>query len=276
VFYYKKWFQAGLWYVSDLYDNNTIVTFIEWTKNKGLKQGDYLQWRGIVSAIPHQMKTTLNGIKIQNDCNKKLLDTLMSRNTKSIYFTLQKGQYKNLPPLSDLVLKNYDVNVENFPKACQLYRFATKVPALRELQHKIINKYLPTNVWLLKVNYRDDDDLCDLCKNASETIDHFLWSCAITQTFWKKIKQWLQTNYNKNDVLNKQVVLSGKTTENYHNLYNSLLLLGKCLIFQSKSNHNLNCTCYTSLVTYHYNLYREIHCRNEIQKFLKRWEHFNL
>ena len=56
-----------------------------------------------------------------------------------------------------------------------------------------------------------DSDRCTFCKTEKETISHFLWDWTYTETFWKRVLEWITKNTPHMRSLNitEQLVISG-------------------------------------------------------------------
>ena len=60
----------------------------------------------------------------------------------------------------------------------------------QELQYRILNNYLNTNVRLSKFGITDDDS-CFFCNQVPETLEH-LFICTHVQKFWKDLLERYQ------------------------------------------------------------------------------------
>ena len=65
-YFNNRLFQAGLWFVSDLfYDNDKLIPFNIWMK-RGVLAQDYLTWRGLVTIVRQK-----SAKYIRNDSNEE-------------------------------------------------------------------------------------------------------------------------------------------------------------------------------------------------------------
>jgi hypothetical protein len=53
---------------------------------------------------------------------------------------------------------------------------------------------LPTNTFLVKIGIKNSD-LCNFCKNASNSILHYIWLCPVVKLIWNRIKTWIEENF---------------------------------------------------------------------------------
>jgi hypothetical protein len=44
---------------------------------------------------------------------------------------------------------------------------------------------------LVKIGIKNSD-LCNFCKNASDSILHFIWLCQVIKLLWNRIQTWLE------------------------------------------------------------------------------------
>ena len=76
---------------------------------------------------------------------------------------------------------------------------------LRYFQYRVINKYITTNVRRSK--WSEVSPKCSFCCRQWETVHLLLWSCPVTQGFWKALKIWLERkcrneiNFSEQDVM---------------------------------------------------------------------------
>jgi hypothetical protein len=123
-----------------------------------------------------------------------LINTIL--NSKS----LSKEIYNKLSPLEDLDVDsikgiskwNSDMETDiNFSDVfCNLY-LVTNDSKLKNFQFKLLHRALPTNTFLVKIGIKNSD-LCNFCKNASDSILHYIWLCPVVKLFWNRIKTWLE------------------------------------------------------------------------------------
>ena len=65
---------------------------------------------------------------------------------------------------------------------------------LKHFQYKLLHRALPTNTFLVKIGIKNSD-LCKFCKNASDSILHYIWLCPGVKLFLNRIKTWLEENF---------------------------------------------------------------------------------
>ncbi len=115
----------------------------------------------------------------------------------------------------------------------------------------MINDIYPCSEFL-RLKFKIDINECVFCKKEVETLEHLMFSCNVTDLFWKDFKNWL--SYNNLDVppLTYNNIKFGFIMENRkleHNI-NNLILLAKYFLHKCKFSKN----------TPHFNIFlKELH-----------------
>lgn len=153
--------------------------------------------------------------------------------TKSLYNFLVSNTSMNGPKSKDKY--ELDYGILDWKNINTLARKTTIEPRLREIQYKIIHRYLPTNK-LLKIYGIKETNYCTYCHINIETLEHLLWDCVRSKTLWVQFKEWWDEKINiPFPTLTCETVLFGS----FLNLpgeiiYNHFLLLIKSYIFRNK------------------------------------------
>ena len=84
--------------------------------------------------------------------------------------------------------KKPDINFSDV--FCNL-SLVTNESKLKKFQYKLLHRALPTNTFLVKIGIKNSV-LCNLCRNASDSILHYIWLCPVVKLFWNRIKTWLE------------------------------------------------------------------------------------
>jgi len=75
---------------------------------------------------------------------------------------------------------------------CNLY-LVTNDSKLKKFQYKLLHRALPTNTFLVKIGIKNSD-LCNFCKNASDSILHYIWLCPVV-TVLESDKNLVRRNF---------------------------------------------------------------------------------
>ena len=262
--YSESLLRCGLWYVTDLYnDNNEIIPFTTWLQ-RGAKQKDYTLWRGIISAIPRSWKFLLhandalihenqpfNIICHHNEINlKEITQKHVKQYIQSEKFnSLKQGDWK-----AKIKYASYHGEISDV-----LWSDIFKIPfnlkidnRIKEFHFKILHRVIGLNKLLYKMNIVSSPR-CYFCFLYNETIEHIFVNCLVVKTFWLSCKKLLAAKYGFDlDVTARGVILHtshGQIIKN--NILNAFTLLGKMYIYYCRcSNLNLEMETFKKYV-YH-------------------------
>ena len=99
-------------------------------------------------------------------------------------------------------------------------------------QYKILHRILPTNSKLLQYNIKNND-LCDFCLSAPESILHLFCECDITACIWEEIVQWYNSfGYHLEYLSDVQIILGDPK---FDPIFNRIIILTKSIFFKNKS-----------------------------------------
>ena len=85
-----------------------------------------------------------------------------------------------------------------------------------------------------------DSPSCAFCQTEVESVEHLLFSCRVSSSFWKHVLSWLRDYNISVDNLKEEDVIFGKfdIAEDFL-LFNHILLLGKCYIYSWKYQNGI-------------------------------------
>ena len=202
-FYFRDIVRAGIWKVADLFDaNGNIIPFKRLTE-RGVSINKYLLWRNIIAKV-----TDLNvgqETYIQNTDSANSLHIIFSNGSKlNLQACTSKAIYNTLIVQKSELPKSFrkyatlfpDLTEICFQNVCLIPRLCVKNNYLKELQYKIIHRYLPTNRLLYKMG-KVESTRCTLCNLQTETISHLFYECTCVKSLWSFIENALrQAGYN--------------------------------------------------------------------------------
>ena len=93
------------------------------------------------------------------------------------------------------------------------------------------NKILVTKHFLHKIN-KIDNNLCEYCQQAPETIFHLFIEYEIVKRSWKNLKAWLNNNANINISLTNRAILFANQDNN--SLKSYIMILAKYYVYANK------------------------------------------
>ena len=156
-----------------------------------------LQYNALKSCIPKTWKKVILGNYNKSEA-QILVPTLHIRNAKkSIAKITSKELYQNLifkkikTPTAIESWTNIYPFLERYDWK-DIYTIPFKYvqePYLQSFQYKIINRILNTNEKLHKWSIKQTNQ-CNFCQ-ATDTIEHHLYSCKDSNTIWNQLENWL-------------------------------------------------------------------------------------
>jgi hypothetical protein len=232
------------------YTDGKIIPFDTWI-SRGVFKSNYLLWRGLVHCASKVDKFGLSNryrrvnrgyIELEVTCvsidkvtQKEVKDAIRYKEYISI---IQKGynsmvRYTAIHGVIDI---NRWMEIYSLPRICDVTN------RIRDLQYKIVHRFLPTQSLLYKMN-KIDSPLCLYCNLYVDNLEHALFDCLVVNKFWLEVFDVWNTIANVLIDVNLYIVTFGYfESENDNDEYipmntiplNALLLLGKQYIFQQK------------------------------------------
>lgn len=272
-FFYKSWFEKGIKFVNDiLNDDGSFINLQTLTQDFGVKS-NFIQYHGVIQCIKAVLKN--KGIRLKNKLNVLFIpsgiEVILKQNkgAQNIYNVFNTNSVKATGITKwNSIYDFQETTWENIFKAPYTITNCTK---LRWFQLQINHHVLTTNKFLHQIQIKESP-LCTFCNNATETIQHLLWTCPKTQLFIKDLL----------DMLNElQVQVNITETEfifnNFHTrvpvVLQFLLLLAKYFIYVSRcSNKPLLMPLYKLNVQSYYKSLMDTAVRtNTLDTFIQDW-----
>ena len=272
--FYRNWHLAGIQHFSSLLDDSgkKFLTF-ENFKNKFNVNCNFLQFYGLLSAIPRQWKVYLNIPDPQETLTHQF--AIEKLTCKTIYNSLIS--HKNLPPPTAdkrLIECGYDLN-----KRCIIYSLpfrVTKEIKLAIFQYKIIHNIFCTNSLLYKMKKNNSPD-CPFCADTDQTIFHLFVSCPQARAFWSEFLIWYNNRCKTTATLTKNDIIYG-LVDNFTLCLtlNHLVLIGKYFLYKCAINEvRYHFADFIALVQEKIDLEKYIAIKaNRQDTFFKKWQFF--
>ena len=194
LIYDDELFKAGLWNVSDLFTpDGRVLSFNTW-KSRGVCKSKFMLWRCLVSKV-RSFKVSMHNLDAYH-CNKILLPTddiieLENTSSKELYskiISVKAEQSKAVSRYLDIFPSLNSVELE---RMFILPRMCTKDNIIKEFQYKLLNRILPTNNLLFKMD-KTDSNKCSFCNLYKESIVHLFYDCLIVKNLWLIVEQALE------------------------------------------------------------------------------------
>ena len=185
LLFYPEFYNMGIKYVSDLYDDTgKLIPFRYW-QNKGVRPSYFIKWAGLVSVVSSKLKQK---IKWGQETEENVLNIkgetaqcpIKNASTKYVYeqlVNLNGGRSVTVPKII-----SYIDNLKEPATWETVYRMVHSVmdTATRVFQFKFLHDILVNNYWLCKWKIKNDS-WCDFCHECVEDINHMFWNCMCTR-----------------------------------------------------------------------------------------------
>ena len=238
MIYDKQLLDAGIWRISDLFDEKgNTISFNEW-KSKGVCKSKFMLWRCLISKIrslnlvfANRKKEYNNDIYIHftnnivniEDCKSRELYVALVKNKNKIP-TAQAKYLNLLQNLTDNEIRSIYLN----PRKC------TTDNNIKDFQFKILHRFLPTNALLYKMK-KIPTNKCTFCEIHEESIVHLMYECICIRNIWSRVETILERVTGERKVLNCFDVLFGIDTKKEENSpVNNFILHVKYYMWTSK------------------------------------------
>ena len=239
----------------------------------------FLDFLRIRLTIPLAWRQLLSGEKTEgNELNTLYgrLCNLKTLKSKDLYWLLLENKYDIIckPKAQSFWENKCNFLAENFENIYTLPYKVIRLTNIQSMQFKILYKIFNCNYWLHKIKILDSPG-CRFC-NEVETLDHYFFSCKVTNEFWAAFMTW----WNSHDVpfletLSEIDVLLGLLcSHEVGNILNCCLLIAKWCIYTSKSLNKQ-----PNLYAFHYDLNQFLRIEEQIaiqsnnhELFLTKWD----
>ena len=102
---------------------------------------------------------------------------------------------------------------------------------IREFQYKVLNNIVFTNEKMFKFKMTDSP-LCSFCKREVESLEHLLYCCNVTKTFWEAFCSWLgEFKINSHPFAITEILFGVFDVEDDWIILNHLILIAKYYIY---------------------------------------------
>jgi len=229
--YYSDFMQAGIWTVTDLYENSHIIDFKFW-KQKGIQPDKYMAWRGLIAAIPTKIKKIIKQNKPKaNDTILNITSQVPLTEVKSKMFYQIFIDHKYMKPTAQSKY-NIEVTDEQWKSIYTIPRIVFSDTKSRDFQYKCIHRIIPSNDFLHKIGKRENN-LCTFCTISKDSFEHIFFQCPVIQHFWLNLLQmiFMPLGINKLDMFD---IFFGVELYNPPKLVNQIIVIAKQYIVSEK------------------------------------------
>lgn len=236
---------------------------------------NFIDYMSLIKSVPkewcHLIRNTANlqrggSRELPVITNLKKTDKTCRWAYKELVMTLKvKQPYKEkwAERLNDIGEDEW-LYIHSMPFKC------TKNTKLQSFQYKVVHNILATQKTLLQYKL-STSDLCTFCEEATETIQHLLFSCPYTRQCWSDLETWLRPILEITDLVMEKHILLGSFQECIVDL---IFIVSKYSIYISKlKGERPKLDSIKRALKQEYTVEREIAKRDARQqeKFNTRW-----
>lgn len=245
--FWNGWSKTGINYINDLiHEDEARFYSHEELANKYGVSSSFLDLLQIRSAIPLQWKRKLLGTSTQNPTFSPSISddegsslNILRQTSKQLYYAIirfkkplitSQRRWNEIFPIGEDTREEYWT--ENYKRSY----LSARDTKLQSFQFRICHRIIPCNKFLKNIRIRQDD-MCSYCQDQ-DSIQHFLFTCPATKTFWDNFCNWLATQVDIQIHMSTRLFLFGVPISNPQDrIVNFLLLLIKFYIYRQKLFH---------------------------------------
>ena len=159
-----------------------------------------IKYFGLISALRHHYNTYNTNFLGKEPSSTDTPDTFSEsfiKNEKANRVVYQKLlSSKSTVPLKSQEKWNDNIKSDerrsaDWTSAYCLAARCTKSTKLVNFQFRFLHRILPTNLFLTKIDIKQDPN-CSFCTNHPENLIHLFWNCTIVATFWENLTEKLK------------------------------------------------------------------------------------
>ena len=281
TFFYKHWFEKNIKYVDQLYDYRIkdFYSFENICYIYGIPSGNFLMYYTLIKSIPIHIKSTINTNNTPCTQTSFTENILAKQNeTNKIFYKLQikhPAENSKIQNKWQSLLREQEFNW----KQIFIMPYKTTIDStLRNFQYKYVHRIIATNKYLFKCNL-SNTNLCDICSEHIETIEHLFWECKHIQTLWNQLTTFLEktTIKRKLSLLNISFGVNTFKIPEINNTVNHIIILMKYFIFSFKYKKQIpTFNCFINYLKLKIQIEKEIALNNDkLHIFEQKWKRIN-
>ncbi len=277
--FYRRCFQKGIIYIKDIIDlrTNKFLSFEAFVAKYG-HTITFVEYHGLISAIPRPMKQILRQIPQEGNTFVHNYDKFVQKNWDSKYFYSKSIENKHIVPTLSLKWQNLLQTViddETISKVLENIKVITLSTKLRSFLYRLIHFAILTNTKLYEWKIVDSE-LCTFCNTEPETYIHLFWECQVARQIWKQVENWCKNKANRNITPTLKKIMLCKLSLNALDCINSICLITMQYIY--------GCRCLRKIPSFaqlkskildEQNVEKYIAIKNnKLEKYAKKWQGF--
>ena len=267
--FYEDWFRCGIWHVNDLLgEHGGLLSFNEFQKLYATNT-NFLQYQGIISAIPRKWKTLLRNVKPEESVEHSMLKIIkgLAKPCRFVYMSyinkiavqptkMQERWEREVPEVKNIEWSDIYL----------LTKQTTKNVKLQVFQYQILQNYLVTNSKLVYYKLKESN-LCTFCSASKENVNHLFWECSKVSTLYDQCTEWLSSTGFPRISLTKVNVLLGIFPVKENIIQNQIILYMKRYVYITRcKNKDMNVIGLKEFIKHNIQVEKEM---NPAQWYLK-------
>lgn len=271
---WKGWRDAGILHVNDLlHESESRFSSHDELNQKYGTNATFLDVWQIRSALPTAWKRKLTGSMIQDfagtpsfhDSERTAINVL-KQSSKQLYYAIilfKKPLVSSQMKWNEVFPVGEDVTQEYWTQIYKRPYQSGRDTKLQSFQYRLCHRIIPCNKCLKNIRIRADDK-CMYCQNQ-DSVQHFLFLCPATRTFWNQICAWLARETDVQIDMSTRSYLFGVPIDTPQDrVTNFLLLFIKFYVYRQKLFHQGQ-FCLLQLL-------RELRLRLQVEKYITKME----
>lgn len=195
--FYKHLFLHGITKVGQLMtDSRSFLPLADLISTYNIRIQP-IKYLGLISALRHHFNSNCLGKEPCSIENPDTFSETFIKNDKANRVVYQKLlSSKRTAPLRCQEKWNDSIKSDercsaDWTSAYCLAASCTKSTKLVNFQFRFLHRILPTNLFLTKIDIKQDPN-CTFCTNHPENLIHLFWNCTIVATFWETLTEKLK------------------------------------------------------------------------------------
>ena len=279
--FYPHWFNAGICVPLDLIKSDgNILTLDEVAEKYGVNTNflEYLRVKLCLKTFLSKFSTKPYSFD-RPVCPYYLRFILRQKSGSRYFYEILNKDFINLRLRKKWnEMTNIDETDVTWDKIYKICFKTTNRNDLFWLQYRIIQRILGVKSQLYKMNICNNNT-CDFCQSAEETLIHLFVLCPLVKRFWQNLNQWLQQSLGLYLDLNPPTIIFGILENQFDSLpLNVINLAAKMFIWNcSRNSKPLQLSDFQN---YMKKIYQEQQYMSKINnnetKFEASWSAFNM
>ncbi len=236
----KSLYDKGIKYIYDLLDQNGHIFEHGFFQQKYHVQVNFLTYFSLVSSIPREWKIILiNNIQHLEHHTSTYFGRISALNGKVSKYTYRLMMENKTPPNItgvikwEGILRNEDFSIDLWKNRIVILYRITKNTQLIQFQYKLAHYIVATKEKLFQWNI-SENDICRLCEEEIETVEHVFLECEVVKLFWIDIERFVNAKFAIQMTLTKVEKIFGVENQDL-DMVNIIYIVAKKYVY--------NCIC---------------------------------